>query len=125
MRLPLLSYLFQKHGVRSAVFGDTPAAKTSRFNGSIKAAEVTDFSSVLAELARAGLQDDAETPQPFFIAAELSMNFRNVIPYVDQEDGILEYVWEQGTRKYHFTKEMFNKLQEVWEFFAEEFLGKV
>jgi hypothetical protein len=43
---------------------------------------------------------------------------------VDQEDGILEYVWEAGTKKYQFTKELFNKPQEIWEFVAEEFFGQ-
>ncbi|KAJ6575748.1 hypothetical protein DFH09DRAFT_1311798 [Mycena vulgaris] len=118
------SYLFQKHGVRSAVFGGTPAARTSQFDGGVKGSEVTEFTSVLAELELAGLQDDAAAPQPLPISASFSMNFRNAIPYVSKEDGILEYVWEQGTKKYQFTKEMFNKPQEVWEFVAGEFFGK-
>ncbi|KAJ6549944.1 hypothetical protein B0H19DRAFT_1378678 [Mycena capillaripes] len=118
------SYLFQKHGVRSAVFGGTPSATTSQFDGGIKGSEVTDFSSVLGELQLAGLADAPGAPQPFPINADLSMNFRNAIPYIHREDGILEYVWEQGTKKYQFTKELFNKPQEVWEFVAEEFFGK-
>ncbi|KAJ7685933.1 hypothetical protein B0H17DRAFT_1204617 [Mycena rosella] len=117
------SFLFQKHGVRSAVFGGTPGATTSQFDGGVKGSEVTDFGSVVGELQNAGLQDAPGAPQPFPISASLSMNFRNAIPYVDQEDGILEYVWEQGTKKYQFTKEMFNKPQEVWEFVAGEFFG--
>ncbi|KAJ7618007.1 hypothetical protein FB45DRAFT_1063530 [Roridomyces roridus] len=118
------SYLFQKHGVRSAVFGGTPTAKTSQFDGGVKGSEVTDFSSVLGELQLAGLQDDPKAPQPFPVSADLTMNFRNAIPYVDKEDGILEYVWEQGTKKYQFTKELFNKPQAIWEFVAEEFFGQ-
>jgi hypothetical protein len=118
------SYLFQKHGVRSAVFGGTPSATTSQFDGGVKGSEVTDFSSVLGELQLAGLSDAEGAPQPFPINADLSLNFRNAIPYVDQEDGILEYVWEAGTKKYQFTKELFNKPQEIWEFVAEEFFGQ-
>ncbi|KAJ7321641.1 hypothetical protein DFH08DRAFT_753676 [Mycena albidolilacea] len=118
------SYLFQKHGVRSAVFGGTPSATTSQFDGGVKGSEVTDFSSVLGELQLAGLSDAETAPQPFPINADLSLNFRNAIPYVDQEDGILEYVWEAGTKKYQFTKELFNKPQEIWEFVAEEFFGQ-
>ncbi|KAJ7909286.1 hypothetical protein B0H13DRAFT_2493250 [Mycena leptocephala] len=118
------SYLFQKHNVRSAVFGGTPSATTSQFDGGVKGSEVTDFSSVLGELQLAGLSDAPGAPQPFPINADLSMNFRNAIPYIHQEDGILEYVWEQGTKKYQFTKELFNKPQEVWEFVAEEFFGQ-
>lgn len=118
------SYLFQKHNVRSAVFGGTPSAMTSQFDGGVKGSEVTDFSSVLGELQLAGLSDAPGAPQPFPINADLSMNFRNAIPYIHQEDGILEYVWEQGTKKYQFTKELFNKPQEVWEFVAEEFFGQ-
>jgi hypothetical protein len=30
------SYLFQKHGVRSAVFGGTPSATVSQFDGGVK-----------------------------------------------------------------------------------------
>ncbi|KAJ7858085.1 hypothetical protein B0H14DRAFT_3864562 [Mycena olivaceomarginata] len=86
--------------------------------------EVTDFSSVLGELQLAGLSDAEGAPQPFPINADLSLNFRNAIPCVDQEDGILEYVWEAGTKKYQLTKELFNKPQEIWEFVAEEFFGQ-
>ncbi|KAJ7153354.1 hypothetical protein C8R46DRAFT_1006654 [Mycena filopes] len=118
------SYLYQKHNVRSAVFGGTPVALTSQFDGGVKGSEVTDFSSVLGELSLAGLSDAPNAPQPFPINADLTMNFRNAIPYIDQQDGILEYVYEAGTKKYQFTKEMFNKPQEVWEFVAEEFFGK-
>ncbi|KAJ7493951.1 hypothetical protein FB451DRAFT_450131 [Mycena latifolia] len=117
------SYLYQKHGVRSAVFGGTPSAKTSQFDGGVKGSEVTEFESVLGELQLAGLQDDPAAPQPLPVSASFSLNFRNAIPYVNKEDGILEYVWEQGTKKYQFTKENFNKPQEVWEFVAEEFFG--
>ncbi|KAJ7795164.1 hypothetical protein B0H14DRAFT_2920828 [Mycena olivaceomarginata] len=118
------SYLFQKHQVRSAVFGGTPSAATSEFDGGVKGSEVTDFSSVLGELQLAGLSDAPGAPQPFPINADLTLNFRNAIPYVDTQDGILEYVWEQGTKKYQFTKELFNKPQEIWEFVAEEFFGQ-
>ncbi|KAJ7147660.1 hypothetical protein C8R43DRAFT_1010339 [Mycena crocata] len=118
------SYLFQKHGVRSAVFGGTPSSTVSQFDGGVKGSEVTEFDSVLFELELAGLQDDPAAPQPFPVQASLSMNFRNAIPYVDKEDGILEYVWEQDTKKYQFTHEQFNRPQKIWEFVAEEFFGQ-
>ncbi|KAJ7775365.1 hypothetical protein B0H16DRAFT_1507074 [Mycena metata] len=118
------SYLYQKHNVRSAVFGGTPVALTSQFDGGVKGSEVTDFSSVIGELSLAGLSDAPNAPQPFPINADLSMNFRNAIPYIDQQDQILEYVYEAGTKKYQFTKELFNNPQAVWEFVAEEFFGK-
>jgi hypothetical protein len=118
------SYLFQKHGVRSAVFGGTPSATTSQFDGGVKGSEVNTYESILEELQLAGLQYDPEAPQPLEIAADFTLNLRNAIPYIDKQDGILEYVWEQGTRKYQFTRETFNKPQEVWEFVAEEFFGK-
>ncbi|KAJ6623295.1 hypothetical protein B0H10DRAFT_2213682 [Mycena sp. CBHHK59/15] len=118
------SYLFQKHGVRSAVFGGTPTASISQFDGGVKGSEVTDFSSVLGELQLAGLQDEPAAPQPFPISASLSLNFRNALPYINKEDGILEYVYEPGTKKYQFTTDQFNKPQLVWEFVAEEFFGQ-
>jgi hypothetical protein len=118
------SYLFQKHGVRSAVFGGPPTARHSQFDGGVKGSEVTDFDSVLFELELAGLQDDPAAPQPFPVEASLSMNFRNAIPYIDKQDGILEYVWEEGTKKYQFTHDQFNKPQKIWEFIAEEFFGR-
>ncbi|KAJ7071721.1 hypothetical protein B0H15DRAFT_966167 [Mycena belliarum] len=49
------SYLFQKHGVRSAVFGGTPSTAVSQFEGSVKGSEVTDFDSVIFELELSGL----------------------------------------------------------------------
>jgi len=52
------------------------------------------------------------------------MNFRNAIPYIDQQDGILEYVFEQDTKKYQFTHDQWNQPQKVWEFVAEEFFGQ-
>ncbi|KAK7045119.1 hypothetical protein R3P38DRAFT_2882676 [Favolaschia claudopus] len=120
------SYLSQKHNVRSAVFGGTPIAQltNSQFDGGVKGSEVTEFESVLAELSLAGLSGEEDAPKPFPINAGLSLNFRNAIPYKHKEDGILEYVYEAGTKKYQFTKETFNKPQKVWEFVAEEFFGK-
>ncbi|KAJ7080748.1 hypothetical protein B0H15DRAFT_890613 [Mycena belliarum] len=118
------SYLFQKHGVRSAVFGGTPSAAVSQFDGGVKGSEVTDFDSVIFELELSGLQDDPAAPQPLPVAASFSMNFRNAIPFIDQEDGILEYVFERDTKKYQFTAEQFNKPQKIWEFVAEEFFGQ-
>ncbi|KAF8192365.1 hypothetical protein K438DRAFT_1970167 [Mycena galopus ATCC 62051] len=119
------SYLFQKHNVSSAVFGGTPSASKSEFDGGVKGSEVTDFTSVLEELQLAGLSSDPNAPQPFPINADFSLNFRNAIPYVDAaQDGILEYVYEQGTRKYQFTPELFNNPQATWEFVAEEFFGQ-
>ncbi|KAJ7498087.1 hypothetical protein B0H11DRAFT_2226238 [Mycena galericulata] len=120
------SYLFQKHRVRSAVFGGTSDATVShsQFDGGVKGSEVTNFDSIISELEIAGLQNDTAVPQPLPVRASLSLNFRNAIPYVDKREGILEYVWEQGTKKYQFTQGMYNKPQEIWEFVAEEFFGK-
>ncbi|KAF8211047.1 hypothetical protein K438DRAFT_1959247 [Mycena galopus ATCC 62051] len=117
------SYLFQKHGVRSAVFGGTPSSTISQFDGGVKGSEVTDFDEVIFELQLAGLDSDPAAPQPFPAAASFTMNFRNAFPYIDKQDGILEYVWEQDTKKYQFTHDQFNKPQLVWEFVAEEFFG--
>ncbi|KAJ6621482.1 hypothetical protein B0H10DRAFT_1945299 [Mycena sp. CBHHK59/15] len=96
------SYLFQKHGVRSTVFGGSPNSTVSQFDGGIKGSEVTDFESILLELELAGLQNGTVAPQPSPIQAILSL--RNV----DKQDGILEYVWEQGTKKYQFTHDQYN-----------------
>ncbi|KAJ7654576.1 hypothetical protein DFH06DRAFT_1202775 [Mycena polygramma] len=117
------SYLFQKHGVRSAVFGGTPSSTVSQFDGGVKGSEVTDYDSVIAELELAGLQDDPAAPQPFPISADFTMNFRNAIPYIDKQDGILEYVFEADTKKYQFTHDQFNQPQKIWEFVAGEFFG--
>ncbi|KAJ6529221.1 hypothetical protein B0H19DRAFT_1333099 [Mycena capillaripes] len=94
------SYLYEKHGVRSAVFGGTPAATASdsQFDGGVKGSEVTFFESVLLELRLTGLADAPSAPRAFPINTELSMNFRNA-----NQDEILDYVWEEGTRKYQFT----------------------
>lgn len=72
----------------------------------------------------AGLDNDPVVPQPLPINAEFTLNFRKAITYIDKEDGILEYVWEQGTRKCQFTKELFNNPQAIWEFVAEELFGQ-
>ncbi|KAJ7571833.1 hypothetical protein C8J56DRAFT_1036666 [Mycena floridula] len=118
-------YLFQKHGVRSAVFGGTPSAKVAQFDGGVKGSEVTDFDTILFELELAGLQDDPAAPQPFPIAASLTYNYRNAIPYIDQQDGILEFVYEADTQKFQFTPEIFNRPQAVWEYTAERFFGNL
>ncbi|KAJ7227187.1 hypothetical protein GGX14DRAFT_628700 [Mycena pura] len=118
------SYLFQKHGVRSAVFGGTPNSQVSQFDGGVKGSEVTDYDSILFELETAGLQDDPEAPQPLPVEVSFTMNFRNAIPYIDKQDGILEYVFEQDTKKYQFTFDQFNRPQKIWEFVAEEFWGQ-
>ncbi|KAJ7483348.1 hypothetical protein FB451DRAFT_1234183 [Mycena latifolia] len=117
------SYLFQKHGVRSAVFGGTPNSTASQFDGGVKGSEVTTFDDVVFELENAGLQKDTAAPQPFPIRATLSLNFRNAIPYISKKDGILEYVWEKGTKNYQFTHDQYNNPQKTWEFVAEEFFG--
>lgn len=118
------SYLFQKHGIRSAVFGGTPSTPANpnpQMDGGVKGSEVTDFSTVLFELELAGLQNDPNAPQPFPIQTTLSLNYRNAIPYVHQEDGILEFVYESATKKFQFTPETVNKPELVWEFVAEQF----
>ncbi|KAJ7114069.1 hypothetical protein C8R44DRAFT_796240 [Mycena epipterygia] len=117
------SYLFQKHGVRSAVFGGTPSSSVSQFDGGVKGSEITDFDSIIFELQLAGLQDDPAAPQPLPVNASFTMNFRNAIPYIDKQDGIMEYVFEQDTKKYQFTYDQFNKPQKIWEFVAGEFFG--
>ncbi|KAJ7080737.1 hypothetical protein B0H15DRAFT_476215 [Mycena belliarum] len=117
------SYLFQKHGIRSAVFGGTPNSTASQFDGGIKGSEVTSFDNIIFELENAGLQNDPAAPQPLPIRASFTLNFRNAIPYIDRRYGILEYVWEQGSRKYQFTHEQYNSPQKTWEFVAEEFFG--
>ncbi|KAJ6568415.1 hypothetical protein DFH09DRAFT_1313861 [Mycena vulgaris] len=61
--------------------------------------------------------------QPLPIRASSSLNFRNAIPYVSKKDGILEYVWEQGTRKYQLTHDHYNKPRKIWESVAEEFFS--
>ena len=80
------SYLYQKHGVRSAVFGGLPTEKTadSQFDAGVKGSEVTSYGNVLYELQLAGLQNDPQAPQPLPIEASLTMNFRNALPYIDQ-----------------------------------------
>jgi hypothetical protein len=115
------SYLWQKHNFKSAVFGGTPFAPFSEFDGGVKGSEVTEFTTVLGELQLAGLQDDPDAPQPFPIAATMSLNYRNAIPYIHKEDGILEYVYEPDTKKYQFTPELFNNPQATWEFVASQF----
>ncbi|KAF7317645.1 hypothetical protein MKEN_00852000 [Mycena kentingensis (nom. inval.)] len=122
------SYLFQKHGVRSAVFGGTAAGARSssgvQFDAGVKGAEVTSLESILSELDNADLKHDGDAPRAFPVRASLSLNFRNAIPYVDaKKDGILEFVWEEATREYQFTKELYNNPQKLWEFVAEEFYG--
>ncbi|KAF7319056.1 hypothetical protein HMN09_00241800 [Mycena chlorophos] len=123
------SFLALKHNVKSAVFGGQPDASlfNTQFDGGVKGSEVTDFSSVLGELQLAGLDTNPAAPQPFPVNADLTLNFRNAIPIYnaadEKQDHILDYVWEQGTKHYQFTKEMYNKPQLVWEFVAEEFFG--
>ncbi|KAJ6580829.1 hypothetical protein B0H19DRAFT_1251115 [Mycena capillaripes] len=117
------SYLFQKHDIRSAVFGGTPNSTASQFDGGIKGSEVTDLDRVVFELENAGLKNDTAAPQPFPISASLSLNFRNALPYIHKQDRIVEYVWEQGTKKYQFTREQYNSPQKIWEFVAGEFFG--
>ncbi|KAJ7907684.1 hypothetical protein B0H13DRAFT_689659 [Mycena leptocephala] len=118
------SYLFQKHDVRSAVFGGTPSAASGQFDGGVKGSEILFYTDILFDLEILGMLDDPAAPQELPIDATFSLNFRNAIPYIDTEDGILEFVWEQGTKKYQFTHEQFNKPQKVWEFVAEEFFGQ-
>jgi hypothetical protein len=118
------SYLSQKHGVRSAVFGGTPSATTAQVSGGVKGSELTKLGNVLAQLELTGLADDPAAPQPFPVAADLSLNFRNAIPYVHKEDGILEYVVDPATKKYQFTRELVDSPERVWEFVAEEFFGR-
>lgn len=119
------SYHFQKHQVRSAVFGGTPNATVAQFDGGVKGSEVTDFDTILSELQFAGLQDDLNAPQPFPIQVSLTYNYRNAIPYIDQQDQILDYVYEAGTKKYQFTPDMFNRPQLVWEFVADQFFSNL
>lgn len=77
--------------MRSAVFGGLPTetASNSQIDGGVKGSEVTSYSSILYELGLANLQNDNSAPQPLPIEASFNLNFRNAIPYIDQQDGIL------------------------------------
>lgn len=118
------SYLFQKHGVRSAVFGGNPVANRWSFDGGVKGSEVTSYSEILSELAYANMSSDPGTPQALPIRSSFNLNYRNAIPYVDQQFGILEYVYEDATKHYQFTADNFNNPQKIWEFVAEQFFGQ-
>jgi len=115
--------------VRSAVFGGLPNANrdNSQFDGGVKGSEVTSLTSILAELRNANLQDDPNAPQPLPIrAASFNLNFRNALTYTEKEEaggenGILEYVFEEATTHYQFTKQNVDKPQQVWEFVAGQF----
>lgn len=93
------SYLYQKHGVRSAVFGPPSGAIVGQFDGGVKGSEVTSYAEMLYELGQANLTADPAAIQPLPIQLGFTMNFRNAIPYTDKQDGILEYVYEPDTRK--------------------------
>lgn len=56
------------------------------------------------------------------------MNFRNALTYIEKEeaggeDGILEYVFEEATTHYQFTKQNVDKPQQVWEFVAGQYFN--
>lgn len=93
------SYLYQKHGVRSAVFGSYSGSLGGQFDGGVKGSEVSNYDEILYELDLNGLADDPVAPQPMPIELSFTFNFRNAIPYIDKQDGILEYVYEPATKK--------------------------
>jgi hypothetical protein len=119
------NYLWQKHGVRSAVFGGLPNQKLedAQFDGGVKGSEVTSYTSILSELRRADLQDNPLAPKPLPIKASFNLNFRNAIPYVNKEDGIMEFTFNPATTHYQFTKKMYNNPQAVWEFVASQYFS--
>lgn len=93
------SYLFQKHGVRSAVFGGLPnqTLADAQFDGGVKGSEILSLEGVLEDLDTVGLQNDPAAPQPLPVEASFSVNFRNAIPYIDKKEKILEFVFEEPT----------------------------
>ena len=93
------SYLYQKHGVRSAVFGGPPTAMRAQFDGGVKGSEVSSYAEALYELGLANLTSDPAAPQALPIQSSQTFNFRNAIPYIDKGEGILEFVYEEGTNK--------------------------
>lgn len=93
------SYMYQKHGVRSAVFGGVSGTTFGQFDGGVKGSEVSNYDALLAELQLNGLAQDPQAPQPMPIQLSFTFNFRNAIPYLDKQDGILEYVYEKDTTK--------------------------
>lgn len=99
--------------MRSAVFGGLPTATAadSQIDGGVKGSEVTSYSSILYELQLANLQNNDAAPQPLPIEASFNLNFRNAIPYTNQDDGILEYVFEGATTHYQFTKALVSNPQ--------------
>lgn len=86
--------------MRSAVFGGLPNQDlaTAQFDGGIKGSEVLDIGRILDNLQDVGLENDPAAPQPLPINAALRLNFRNAIPYIDQQYGILEYVFDPATK---------------------------
>lgn len=93
------SYLYQKHQVRSAVFGSYSGSLGGQFDGGVKGSEVSNYDEILYELELNGLADDPVAPKAMPIELSFTFNFRNAIPYTNKEDGILEYVYEPATKK--------------------------
>lgn len=118
------SYLFQKHGVRSAVFGGNPVANRWSFDGGVKGSQVFSLANIINGLRYSGLANDSSAPQPLPIKASFNLNYRNAITYTDKQFGILEYVFEDATKHFQYTASNFNNPQAVWEFVAEQFFGQ-
>lgn len=88
--------------MRSAVFGSYTGALGGQFDGGVKGSEVSNYDEILYELEINGLANDTAAPQTMPIELSFTFNFRNAIPYIDLQDGILEYVYEPATKKVSF-----------------------
>lgn len=71
----------------------------AQFDGGVKGSEVSSYAEALYELGLANLTGDAAAPQALPIKSSQTFNFRNAIPYIDKGEGILEFVYEEGTNK--------------------------
>lgn len=118
------TYLYQKHGVRSVAFGGNPVAVRWSVDGGVKGSEVTSYSTVLRELALAGLSNDPNAPQPLPVVASFNLNYRNALTYQDPGVGILEYFYQDATKHFQYTQATYNNPQATWEFVAEQMFGQ-
>ncbi|KAJ6621496.1 hypothetical protein B0H10DRAFT_2188003 [Mycena sp. CBHHK59/15] len=95
------------------------------FNGGVKGSEITFFGDILFQLEMLNMLDDPAAPRYLPINAQFSINYRNAIPYIDTQDGILEYVWEGATKKYQFTHAQLNNPQKSGSSLPKSFSDKI
>lgn len=112
--------MFEHHGTKIATFGGN-LNRSMQFKG-MAGNQVLEWSHLDSEIKTAGLKDDPLAPPDLLVHGDMRHNWRSAYSY-SNENLPIAYVSEQPQYRFAYTKDTYNKPQNVWTFVEKTFFG--